>query len=265
MDILEKYLAAYTTALKRQPFKLMYIDAFAGTGAINPRGENEDARSFIDGSTRRAIKIDDKPFDRLIFVEKDPDRYGSLTALLRENPSRDIRIEMDDANSFLSSMQEDWRSWRGVLFIDPFATEVEWKTIERIAGFNALDTWILFPLSAIARMLPKGKNPAAVSDAWANRLTRIFGDESWSELYRPSSQLSLFGDDRFERYPGMDGIREIYKNKLKNLFERRFMENSKVFVNSKNSPLFEFVFCAGNQSGAALAKKIAGHILNASE
>ena len=32
LDILERYLDAYTTALKNQPFKLMYIDAFAGTG-----------------------------------------------------------------------------------------------------------------------------------------------------------------------------------------------------------------------------------------
>ena len=46
----------------------------------------------------------------------------------------------------------------GVLFLDPFATEVEWATIEKIASFNALDTWILFPISAITRMLPRSKN-----------------------------------------------------------------------------------------------------------
>ena len=34
LDILESYLDAYTTVLKNQPFKLMYIDAFAGTGRI---------------------------------------------------------------------------------------------------------------------------------------------------------------------------------------------------------------------------------------
>ena len=32
LDMLRKYLRAYTTALKRQPFGLMYIDAFAGSG-----------------------------------------------------------------------------------------------------------------------------------------------------------------------------------------------------------------------------------------
>ena len=34
LNILEHYLDAYTTALKNQPFRLVYIDAFAGTGRI---------------------------------------------------------------------------------------------------------------------------------------------------------------------------------------------------------------------------------------
>jgi three-Cys-motif partner protein len=32
LEILKKYLDAYNTALKNQPFKRVYIDAFAGTG-----------------------------------------------------------------------------------------------------------------------------------------------------------------------------------------------------------------------------------------
>ena len=51
---------------------------------------------------------------------------------------------------------------------------------------------------------------------------------------------------------------------LKNLFKQRFMEKSIVFVNSKNTPLFEFMFCVGNPAGIRLAKKIAGYILDAS-
>ena len=32
LERVAKYLRAYTTALKNQPFELLYIDAFAGTG-----------------------------------------------------------------------------------------------------------------------------------------------------------------------------------------------------------------------------------------
>ena len=133
---------------------------------------DDDARAFIDGSARLAIDIDNRPFDRLIFVEKDTQRYNQLVTLRQENTDRDIRTENADANVFLSNLQENWRTWRGVLFLDPFATQVEWATIEKIAGFNALDTWILFPISAIARMLPVSKNPDDISEAWADRLTK---------------------------------------------------------------------------------------------
>lgn len=265
LEILESYLDFYTTALKNQPFNLMYIDAFAGTGRINPRGEDEGAQEFIEGSAARALRIADKSFDRLIFVEKDTDRYESLEELRRSNPHKDIRTDNTDANTFLSNLQEDWRGWRGVLFLDPFATEVQWSTMEKIAGFDALDTWILFPVSAIARMMPTSRTPDDISPAWAESLNRIFGDEDWRDLYRPNPQLSMFGDAMQQRDPGVDGILRIYKEKLSDLFKQRFMDQSKTFTNSRNSPLFEFMFCAGNPRGAALAKRVARYILNASD
>ena len=264
LHILRSYLDFYTTALKYQQFKLMYVDAFAGTGDINPPLADNEARASIDGSARLAIDIGDRQFDRLIFVEKDPQRFNRLVTLRHENPERDIRTENADANVFLSNLREDWRTWRGVLFLDPFATQVEWATIVKIAGFNALDTWILFPISAIARMLPVSKNPDDISEAWADRLTKIFGDESWRELYRENPQLSFFGDQAHQRDPGTEGITRIYKEKLKDLFGPRFMETSKTFMNSRNSPLFEFVFCVGNERGIGPALRAASHILNAS-
>ena len=94
---------------------------------------------------------------------------------------------------FYKDLQEDWRYTRGVLFLDPFATEVKWATIEKIASFKALDTWILFPTSAITRMLPRNKKPDDLSPSFAESLTKIYGDESWRELYQTPSQTSLFG------------------------------------------------------------------------
>ena len=264
LNILEEYLDFYTTALKNQPFKLMYLDVFAGTGEISLRDEDEDAQAFIEGSAKRAINITDKPFDRLIFVEKDSQRYARLKSLRKENPSRDIRTKNTDANSFLKDLQENWKSWRGVLFLDPFATEVEWATIEKIAGFNALDTWILFPVSSIGRMLPKSKKPEDISDKWVDCLNRIFGDRSWEKLYSPDPQLSLWEAKQYQRKPGVDGIIKIYTDKLRCLFGSRYLVTSKTLMNSRNSPLFEFMFCAGNPSGAKLAKKAASYILNSS-
>lgn len=259
LNILERYLDAYTTALKNQSFKLLYMDAFAGAGYVE-LGRGEDAE-FISGSAQRALNVKDKPFDELIFVEKDPGRCAELESLKKEFPRRKIRIENSDANEFLRGLQKDWRGWRGVLFLDPFATQVHWKTIETIAGFEALDTWILFPTSAVARMLPKSKEPKDIKGKWTARLTSVFGNDSWRRLYQQSSQASLFGDPDMERAEGVAGLLSIYKENLRKLFGTRFLQESRTLRNSKNSPLFEFIFCVGSPAGIGPAQRIARHIL----
>ena len=264
LAILESYLDAYTTALKNRSFKLVYIDAFAGSGYVELRQNNDsDATDFMHGSAAIAARIRSKTFDKLVFVEKDPLRCGELVSLKSAHPKLDIDIVNADANRFLSDLDRDWRGWRGVLFLDPFATEVEWSTIERIAGFNALDTWILFPISAIARMLPTARRPEDITRGWATRLTTVFGDESWRHLYRQNPQQDLFGNVEYERTPGVEGLLEIYKNKLAGLFGARFLRKSRTLRNSTNSALFEFLFCVGSGSPKAIstAQGIASYIL----
>lgn len=260
LKILELYLDAYTTALKNQPFKLVYIDAFAGNGHIGPRGE--DSASFLQGSTVRALQISDRPFDELIFIDEDPARCAELVSLRDKYSDRNITIKNTEANSFLRELDQDWHEWRGVLFLDPFATEVEWSTVDAIADYEALDTWILFPVSAIARMLPTSRKPDDISSAWAKRLTTVFGDENWRDLYRDDPQGTLFGPPGSMRDKGIDGLLRIYKANLRRKFGNRFLQSSRVLRNSKGSALFEFLFCVGHPNGIGPASRIAGHILS---
>ena len=260
LGILERYLDAYTTALKNQPFKLLYIDAFAGTGTV--KTSDGDAERFIAGSTRRAIGILDKPFDKLIFIEGNESRYEELKGIRREYRNRDIQVKNVDANVFLRDFKHDWKNWRGVLFIDPFATEVEWSTIEAIAGFEALDMWILFPTQAVTRMLPTEQRPGDIASSWTNRLDRIYGDDSWRSLYEENPQGNLFGDAGHQRARGVDRLTDIYKENLEKLFGNRFLKNSRTLKNSRNSILFEFLFCVGNKKGIGPATAIANHILS---
>ena len=261
LAILKKYLDAYTTALKNKSFRLIYIDAFAGTGEVELTSVDEGKKEFIEGSAKIAMDVDKKPFDEYIFVEKDQDRCIQLNSLKEAYQNKNIQIENEDANDFLQNLQKDWRRYRGVLFLDPFATEVAWATIEKIASYEALDTWILFPTSAIARMLPKKREPDNISQKWVNRLNRIYGDESWRNLYSVNPQISLFGDEEQQRPEGIDGLIEIYKSKLDQLFGDRFLNQSRTLKNSKNSALFEFLFCVGNPNGIVPARRIAEHIL----
>ena len=257
--ILERYLDAYTTALKDTPFKLWYIDAFAGAGCVEiSADEQRDFRRFVSGSAERALNVTDKSFDKLVFVEQDAERCAGLKTLMEGHSNRNIVIENGDANEFIANLDDDWRGRRGVLFLDPDATQVEWSTLERIATFEALDTWILFPVYAISRMLPRLRQP---DENWAARLDKIYGDESWERLYQESRQFNLFDMD--EREQGVKELRNIYKDKLFDLFGERFLQKSRPLKNSKNSVLFELMFCAGspNPRATAIAKRIAEHIL----
>ena len=264
LNILENYLDAYTTVLKNKPFKLIYIDAFAGTGYINPFKDDKEAKTFIEGSAARAINIRNKSFDKLIFIEKNGDRYNELQTFRQNHPDREIVVKNSDANSYLQNLQMDWKKWRGVLFLDPFATEVEWSTIQTISSFNALDTWLLFPVSAVSRILPLSRQPDDIGSAWVSRLHQIFGNESWRDLYQKNPQEDMFNNSGHIRNPGVDGLLSIYKENLNGLFGSRFMSKSKTLTTSNGAPLFEFIFCAGHPNGARIAKNIAGHIIDSS-
>ena len=264
LNILKRYLDAYTTVLKNQPFSLTYFDAFAGEGQWSPgsRYTDDDYGDFRElhlGSPRIALEIQEKPFDRLVFVEKDVARSRSLQDLKVEYPERDVRIINGDANDEVPRFCDDMaQSDRAVVFLDPFATEVSWDTVTRIAGTQKIDCWILFPLGAIARMMPRNDEP---SPALRERLDGIFGGrEHWQDLYSPSAQLRLMGDPTQQR-SGSEAIAERYRERLESVFAR-VAPTRRTLTNSRNSPMFELFFAASNRRGAATAIRIADHILN---
>ena len=96
LEILQRYLDAYTTALKKQPFVLTYVDAFAGAGSYAEARLNdyEEFQSSCDegfGQVSRWTLIE-KQFDRLVFIEKDAAQVlRSLCSLLSTRFSRTVR------------------------------------------------------------------------------------------------------------------------------------------------------------------------------
>ena len=83
LGILRRYLDAYTTALKDMPFRLIYVNAFAGSGAwrsdIGYTAEDyDDFEEIHKGSAKLALEVIDKPFDQLVFIEKDAARSLEL-------------------------------------------------------------------------------------------------------------------------------------------------------------------------------------------
>ena len=282
LRILEDYLKAYTTALKNQSFRLWYVDAFAGTGYVNltsgsvtqgrlsiPEELDTETANILKGSARLAIEVDDRPFDEFIFIEQNFEYATELSKLKQEFSGRSIRIVPDDANKFLPDwcaeknwqLGTPWRGERAVIFLDPYATEADWQTVQRIAETESVDLWILFPLSALSRLMPNERVP---DDANAAILDRVFGGPEWREvLYQTHTQPNLFGEEEIQAVRNeQQAIVELYLGKLKAVFPY-VAPNPKWFRNSRNSPLFAFMFAAANPGrGGQIALGIANHILN---
>lgn len=275
---LQAYLRAYTTALKNAPFKIAYIDAFAGSGYRRPQAHGraderqqadlfpklaeKEPQELLAGSARLALEVE-PPFDKYIFIEQDADRCRELELLKKEFPDRaaGIDIQNGDANAIVQELcQRDWRNHRAVLFLDPYGLQVEWSTLEAVAATRAIDTWLLFPLGmGVNRMLPRS---GEIPDEWGSRLDRLFGTPKWRDkFYRVENQPSLFDDDEaYLNKATLDDIGAYFMERLASIFAG-VAKKPGVLRNSRNNPLYLLCFAVANPKGKNVALKIADHIL----
>lgn len=268
LNIFTSYLDAYLIALQNQKFKKIYIDAFAGTGEI----ETSDGEAYLAGSAKRALSAE-KRFDYYYFIESDESKASELEHMIdTEFPhlKRFTTVYRGDANEKLGKIINDidWRFNRGLLFLDPYATQVDWATLERVAGTKSIDVWYLFPFSALNRMLPKNGKYGS----WENTIDRLLGDNGWrTEFYKKDPQVSLFDlglidggedEDRVIKDASLEHIKEYLISRLETTFPC-VSNNPRIFKNSKESTMFLFCFAISSESVAAqrLALRIAEHIL----
>jgi three-Cys-motif partner protein len=271
LDILDAYLKAYNKALKKTPFTRVYIDAFAGTGyrqqssiSSNCAGlfqdiEEPEMQEFLKGSAKLALEVE-PAFDKYVFIESDPQKVDELEQLRQEHPNKAnaITIEKGDANSYIQKYCKNMPpSLRAVVFLDPFATQVQWGTIKAIAETKAIDVWILFPLMAVNRLLAKDHQKTC-----RVALDRLFGTKDWfQEFYCTSVEEDIFGQtiEKIQRACVSEKIGVFYLNRLKLIFSG-VAPNPRMLYNSRG-PLFLLFFASGNPKGAPIAIKIANHIL----
>lgn len=278
LRILQGYLAAYTTALKKTPFSLGYIDAFAGTGSrvstkakaeadpdqsfLFPPDEAQDQSDLLDGSARMALATE-PPFDGFIFIDKNPDHCKALESLRDEFPEKkdSISIRNGDANAEIQRIcSQNWKGRRAVLFLDPYGGQVEWETIEAVASTKAIDLWLLFPLgTVVGRLLTKS---GEIPDGWRRRLDLLLGTTDWyDEIYSAEPVQNLFGINQHEiSKQSILSIGQRFNDRLRTIFAG-VADNPRVLLNSRNSPLYLFCFAASNEKGAPIALKIAGSLL----
>lgn len=271
---MRKYLVAYSTIMRTRNYEYAYIDGFAGTGyhelkqddgdgsSLFPEAEEPEVEAFLDGSARIALQVEPR-FKKYIFIEKSAKKVVELEKLRDEFPdkAKDILIEPAEANAYLQKLcgSKNWRDRRAVLFIDPFGMQLTWDTLKAVGRTEAIDTWILFPVSAVNRLL---KRDGDIPDGWRRRLDTMFGEPDWFDVFFPKQKAGLFGEDMVIRrkIADMALIGKYFNKRLTSAFAD-VAPNPYTLRNTQGSPLFLLCFAAANPKAAKTAIKIAQDIL----
>jgi three-Cys-motif partner protein len=267
VEAVEEYLRAYSIAMSRQKFNLVYIDAFAGSGSftfgegLTLIAEDEAARIFA-GSVKRALAVGS--FKQLFFLENDERNIASLRAIA----GGDARVEIiaGDANVTVVELCKHlpWDRTRGVIFVDPCGPETNWDMLRAIAATKALDMFWLFPLSAVYRNAPH--DHAALTPEKRAMVSKCLGCKDWEDSFygvSKSVMRDLFPDAPKVRHVEIENIEAFVLTKLREIFPH--VETPARLLGSTRAPLFNLFFAMANPSPAAkkVASPIARHLLNA--
>lgn len=248
--MLADYLPAFTTA-SRSARRTLYLDLFAG----QDRNFSRTTGEAISGSPR--VALDTVPrFSKAVFFEL-PSQAGTLEAELRSSyPDRDFEVVSGDCNEaagrVLARLASDgWDLAPTFVFLDQYAAEIRWETLETLASFKRSQTkaelWLLFSPS----MLPRGlAGPDTESkERFAARVTAMFGTDLWRDAHQAcqSGQLA----------PG-----EL-RDELLNLMRWRIEKvlgysttHSFAMKNTRGQELYEMIFATTHDAG----ERIMSHI-----
>lgn len=244
LTIINDYLGFYTTAMSKQRVKLVYIDAFAGSGKTVLSNGTE-----IDGSAVLSLQYG---FDEYYFIELDEGRIDELKEIIETRYSekiKSIHIINGNCNDELKRVLSSLTKYqRGVMFLDPYALELDWTVLDAASKTGILDIWYLFPVNALTRNLPHDKQ---YTDATSAKIDSILGTHDWEKaLYKEDLQLTLFGTTNYDRV-NFDELVKYITTRLKSTFAY-VSPKSRILKNSKNSPLFILYYLMTNNSPKAI-------------
>ncbi len=281
LDALGQYLNFYTKVLKNQGHwcrGTIYVDAFAGPGLSKVRTKGKpdlamggslfdetepqsDAETveYLKGSPRVALDIEN-PFSRYVFIERNPVRVAELRALQDEyGTSRRISIREGDAADEIRAILDsglDWRSYRSVVFVDPFGMHIPWAAIEAVARTKAIEVFVNFPLGmAIQRFLMRsGDIPAN----WQATLDEFFGSPDW-RTHAYEENVGLFGSTTLKVADSGVRLLEWYRGRLCEAFGH--VSPARLIRNTQGGHLYYLIWAGPHTKGLDGAK----HILSKGE
>jgi len=265
IEILVEYAKAYLTIMnkyvKKNNWKLLYFDGFAGSGFIK-KGKKENQKIIV-GAAKRILEIENPiPFDLYYFVEKETKNADQLLQTTKnEFSNKRIHIVNTDCNEKIETMSKFLKTNKGrkfkvLAYIDPCGMQLNWKSLTSLQELS-VDVWVLIPTGmGVNRLLLKN---GRITDAWLEKLEVFLGMEKQEIIdyfYTKKTVPTLFGDEivTTKEDKAIEKSAELYKERLNKLF--KFVSNPYILKNKSNSTMFHFLMASNNRTAVKIANEI---------
>lgn len=282
LETVEKYLSAYATALKYSPFKLLYVDACAGSGSSVPKATLEpsnfnqvsldglsppvaDTDAIIVGSAIRALGVN-PPFHKYLLNDSKQSNVDALRSSVRDDfPHLADRVELTrlDANEMLRNLcaSQNWNETRAVVFLDPFGLQINYETLELLGQTKAVDVWYLVPVFAMYRQV---SGDGQIHPDGGPRVDAALGTTVWRDIaVIEEESTDLFSQPQFRSTRAVDiaWFEKVAKERIGDAFGGRVLDDT-LPLGRNGVQEFSLMFAWANPSEKAkLAAKLAKAVL----
>lgn len=282
LETVQKYLQAYSTALKKQPFELLYVDACAGSGSSVPKSAlegNDNGQSLLDGFARPVADTDeiivgsairalgvDPPFHRYHLNDLKESNVASLRdSINRDFPHLNKRVTITkmDANEMLRELcrSQNWKNTRAVVFLDPFGLQIDYETLTLLGKTGAVDLWYLVPVFAMYRQV---SGEGQINADGGPRVDAALGTDEWRKTAVVEERSSdLFNQPQFRSKRAVDiaWFEKVAKERIGLAFGGRVLDEA-LPLGRNGIQEFSLMFAWANPSEkAVLAAKLAKAVL----
>jgi len=251
LDIIREYAQAYSRILsaRKEIRRYIYIDAFAGSG----RHISKTTGEMIPGSPQIALDVT-PPFSEYHFIDLNLQKTAELRRHARAHSN--VFVYDGDCNDVLLESvfprcrYEDYS--RALCLLDPYGLNINWEVPRTAGGLGTVDMFYNFMIMD-ANMNVLWNNPAAVPDDQVERMTSVWGDESWkSEAYR--QEPGLFGP--IDTKEGNEAIAEAFRKRLKEVAGFKHVLKPLPMKNSKGAVIYYLFFASPKSVASKIVEDI---------
>jgi three-Cys-motif partner protein len=274
LQAFEKYVKAYLTIMEKNSYwETIYFDGFAGSGKRKKDCNNEiynnlliteEEENLYKGSAERILSIE-KSFDFYYFIDKDKKALDDLEISLKQKYDDKRKVfKRGDNNEVLkklaNAMNKKPSKYASLVFLDPFGMQVNWDAIESLKGTRT-DIWILVPTGVIVNRLLDKKGELKNAAKLESFLGLSKDDIIHYFYHKPNEinkQRKLFGvnDEGYKKVKEpIEKIANLYTERLSEIWNH-VTKKPLVLCNTRNVPIFHFVFASNNIYAMQIAQDI---------